>query len=132
MKQFINGAVEELAPTELLALSSELKVPAEHKSQICRRLLNRPLAKARREKVSCEPFDCEYFRYSIEGLSIYAQIIERTGMNTCQVLAYSVAAQFGERSETDIARIDNNTDIHFMTADKFEKARRLNWPNHWE
>jgi hypothetical protein len=53
-------------------------------------------------------------------------------MNTCRVLAFSTAAPFGERGETDLAAIDSITDIHFMTADDFEKARRLNWPDHWE
>ncbi|MGA3168744.1 MAG: hypothetical protein ABSF14_21800 [Terriglobia bacterium] len=132
IKQFINGAVEALPPAKLLDLSSELKVPAEQTSRINRVLLMRLLAKARREKVRYEPFDSEYMHYSLEGISIYAQIIERTGMNTCRVLAYSTAAPFGERGEADLAAIDSITDIHFMTADDFEKARRLNWPDHWE
>ena len=61
------------------------------------------------------------------GISIYAQIIERTGMFTCQVIAYSGAAPFGERGEINVELIEN-----IMTADDFQKARRLNWPDHWE
>lgn len=77
-----------------------------------------------------KPFDYEYMHYSVQGISIYARIIERTGMNTCQVFAYSTTAPSGERGETDLALIDRMTDIHFMSADDFEKARRMNWPDH--
>lgn len=132
IKQCIDGAVARLGSAELLALSSELKVPPEQNSKINRVLLIRLLAKARREKVRYAPFDSEYMHYTLGGISIYAQITEKTGMNTCQVLAYSTAAPFGERGETDLAAIDSITDIHFITADDFEKARRLNWPDDWE
>src|SRR5689334_12238904 len=47
IKQCIKGAVEGLAPAELLDLSSKLKVPTENKPQICWKLLIRLLARAR-------------------------------------------------------------------------------------
>jgi type I site-specific restriction-modification system R (restriction) subunit len=56
----------------------------------------------------------------------YAQIIERTGMFTCRVLAYSAAAPDGEQGE-----INTNTIQNILTADDFEKARRLKWPDKW-
>ena len=48
-------------------------------------------------------------------------------MFTCQVIAYAGAAPFGERGEINVELIEN-----IMTADDFQKARRLNWPDHWE
>jgi hypothetical protein len=132
IKQVIDGAVGRLAPTELLALSSQLKVPTGDRPRIEQALLRRLLAKARMEKIRYEPFDFEYFWYSDVELCIYNQLIKRTGMHTCWVLAYSSAAPFGEHGEIDLAAIDKMTDIHFLTADDFEKARRLNWPDHWE
>jgi hypothetical protein len=90
IKQFINGQLRRSPRAKLLALSSELKVPAEHKSQISRLLLQRLLAKTKRERVRYVPFDYEYMPHSVEGISIYAQIIERTGMNTCKVLAEGI------------------------------------------
>ena len=92
-------------------------------------LLRRLLAKAKREKVRYEPFNYEYVHYSIEGISIDAQILKPTGRHTCWVLAYSSAAPFGKQGEVDIAQIDRMTDIHIMTADDFEKARHLKWPD---
>ena len=56
-------------------------------------------------------------------MCVYAQIIERTGTFTCQVLAYSAAAPDGEQGE-----INTNSIQSILTADNFEKARRLNWP----
>ena len=66
-------------------------------------------------------------------MSVYAKIIKRTGMYTCRVRAYSSATPpSGEEGEINIAQIDAATDVHFMTADDFEKARRLNWPDQWK
>ena len=129
IKLFINAAVEGLSPANLLALSSELKLRAGESSRIREALLRRLIARARKEKIRYAPFDFEYFWYALSGISIYTQIIERTGMRTCWVLAYSGAAPFGEKGEIDIGQIDRITDIHIMTADDFEKARHLNWPD---
>ncbi|HEV2491961.1 MAG TPA: hypothetical protein VG204_02695 [Terriglobia bacterium] len=131
IKQVIDGAVGRLAPTELLALSSGLKVPTGDRSRTERALLRRLLAKARMEKIRYEPFDFEYFRYTWSGISIYTQILNRTGMHTCWVAAYSSACPPGEQGEIDLDQIDRTTDIHIMEADDFEKARSLNWPDQW-
>ena len=129
MQQFIERAIEGLAPAELRDLASELKVPAENRAQISSTLLKRLLARASKEKVSYEPFEDEYLRYTIDGLSVYSQIIERTGMSTCKLVAYSRAAPFGEAAEMDITRIDSVTDVHFLSAKEFNNARLLNWPD---
>jgi len=129
IKQVIDGAVAKLAPAELLSLCSELKTPTEQSARIREVLLRRLLAKARREKVRYEPFDFEYFWYSAYGISIYTQILKRTGMHTCWVLAYSAACPTGEEGKIDLDWIDRTTDIHTMTADDFEEARSLKWPD---
>jgi hypothetical protein len=54
---------------------------------------------------------------------IYMKIIERTGMHTCQALAYSAAAPFGERGDINLAAIDSVTDVNIMTA--AESRRRF-------
>ncbi len=122
----IDGTVDELSATGLLAISYELRVPSGDKAKIVEVLLRRLLARARREKVRYAPFDFEYFRYSIAGMCVYAQIMERTGAFTCRVLAYSAAAPDGEQGE-----INTNTIQSILTADDFEKAKRLNWPDQW-
>jgi len=131
IKGVIGSAIAQLNPAELEALSSELKVPAGNVRRIEQSLLRRLLAKARMEKVRYEPFDFEYFWYASSGLAIYTQILKRTGKQTCWVQVYSGAAPFGEKGEIDIHQIDRMTDIHTMTAEEFEKARSLNWPDQW-
>ncbi len=126
----IEGVVDELSASALVALSREIRVPSGDKTRIRGVLLNRLLAKARREKVKYPPFNFQYVCYSISGiippLCVYAQIIRRTGRFTCWVLAYSAAAPDGEQGE-----INTNTIQSILTADDFEKARRLNWPDQW-
>jgi hypothetical protein len=90
-------------------------------------LLKRLLAKAKKEKVRYVPFDFEYFLYSICGMCVYAKVIERTGIFTCLILAYSAAAPYGEEGEINIDAIKS-----ILTVDDFEKARRLNWPDRWQ
>jgi hypothetical protein len=126
IRDVIEGTVDELSGTDLLAISHELRVPNGNKGKIAEALLRRLVAKARKEKVRYAPFDFEYFRYSIAGMCVYAQIIERTGVFTCRVLAYSAAAPDGEQGE-----INTNTIQSILTADDFEKVRRLNWPDEW-
>ena len=79
-----------------------------------------------------KPFDFEYIHYSIGEASIYAQIIKRTGLSTCQILAYSQAAPSGERCDIDLSMIDRVKGIRIMSADDFEKAKRLNCPDRLE
>jgi hypothetical protein len=129
VKGVIGSAIAQLTPVELVALSSELKVPAGNVRRIEESLLRRFLAKARMENVRYVPFDFEYFWYSSSGITVYTQIKKRTGMHRCWILAYSGAAPFGEQGEIDISQIDRMTDIHIMTAEEFEEARSLNWPD---
>ena len=129
IKGVIGSVIAKLNPAELLALSLELKGPAGNVSRIQESLLRRLVARARMEKVRYEPFDFEYFWYASSGITIYTQILKRTGRHTCWVHAYSGAAPFGEKGEIDIHQIDRTTDIHVMTPDEFEAARSQNWPD---
>ena len=131
MNQVINFAVNKLTPTELTFLASDLKVSAEDDLRIRDTLLGRLIAKARKEKIRYKPFDFEYFWYAFSDISIYTRINKRTGMHTCWVRAYSGAAPYGEEGEIDVHQIDGMADIHIMTAEEFEKARSLNWPDRW-
>lgn len=124
----IDSTVAKLSDPELRSLSADLKVPAQDRPKLRRAFLARLLARAKHEKISYRPFDFDYCWYLFAGMAIYTQIVTRTGMHTCGVLAYSVAALSGERGEIDLAAIDRSTDIHVMTAGEFEKAKSLNWP----
>ena len=132
IEKVIYWVIHRLGPEELLALSTTLKVSVGQESRISRSLLKGLLAKAKTEKLRYKPFDFEYIHYSIEGVSIYAEIIERTGLSTCQVLAYSKAAPSGERCDVDLSMIDRMKGIRTMSADDFEKATRLNCPDRLE
>jgi hypothetical protein len=120
----IDRVIHRLRPEELLALSTTLKLSVGQESRIRRILLKRLLAKARTEKLRYKPFDFEYIHYSIGGVSVYAQIFERTGLSSCQVLAYSKATPSGERCDVDFSMIDRMKGIRILSADDFEKARR--------
>ncbi len=133
MNRFIEHQLANLAAAELLLVCEGLKTPADNTSRVKQALLFRLLARARREKVRYAPFDFEYCWYlSSLSFCIYMHIIERTGTHKCRILAYSVAALSGEQGEIDLAEIDRSTDINIMTADDFEKARGLRWPERWK
>jgi len=51
MANIINGTIDRLRPVELLALSTEIKFSAEHKSRFSRILLRRLLANAKMGKL---------------------------------------------------------------------------------
>ncbi len=123
IKGTIEGTVDELSGPALLTTSQELRAPAGNKGKIAEALLRRLLAKAKREKVRYAPFHFRYFRYSISGMCVYAQVFKRTGLNKCRIIAYSAAEPFGEEGE-----INTNIIESILTADEFEEARRLKWP----
>lgn len=124
----IDAAVTKLAADDLQTLATELKAPVRNGRKIRHTLLLRLLARARKEKIRYEPFEYAFFWYSLGPLTVYNEILKRTGIHTCWVRAHSGAAPFGEQGEIDLAAIDRCTDINVMTAEEFEQARRLQWP----
>lgn len=127
MKQIINGKVDSLSGQDRSVIAAVLNLPPEDMDSLVQAILKRILLKAKKEKIRYKPFDFNYFRYSIEGMAIYAKVLQRTGLFTCEIIAYSCAAPFGERGEV-------NTDIieDTMSSDEFERAREQNWPEKWK
>jgi len=127
MKGIIESTVYSLSDEDRAAVAEKLNVMPENSKQLFQALMKRLIARAKKEKIRYEPFDFSYFRYSIGDMAVYAQVVERNGIFTCKILAYSGAAPFGERGEV-------NTDIieDTMSSEEFKQARRQNWPDKWE
>jgi hypothetical protein len=123
----IAAAVDALSPSDLALIAHELRLRGPDRSRICEAMLKRLLTAASREKIRYEPFDFEYCRYSIYGMSVYARLVERTGLTTCRVVAYSCAAPSGEEGDLETDMIEN-----IMSAQEFEHARHLQWPERYE
>lgn len=127
MNAIIEGRVDLLSQEDRATVVAELKIPAEESQRLCQAIMKRLIARAKKEKIRYEPFDFTHFRYSLDDMDVYAHVLERTGVYTCEIMAYSGAAPFGERGQV-------NTDIIHgtMSSEEFEQARRQEWPDKWE
>lgn len=127
MMGIIGGTVDSLSEKDRAVVAAELNVPPQDTERLCHAILKRLLSKARKEKIRYAPFDFNYFRYSIGEMAVYAKVLQRTGIYTCEIMAYSGAAPFGERGEV-------NTDIieDTMSSEEFDRARKQNWPDKWK
>jgi hypothetical protein len=123
----LEGTVSSLSVEDRALLAAEIRVPSGDSGRLCQTLLKRLLARAKREKIRYIPFEFEYFRYAIDGMAVYAEVIARTGLFTCEIKAYSAAAPNGERGQVNTDIIENE-----MSADQFEDARQHNWPEEWK
>ncbi|MGC8782337.1 MAG: hypothetical protein ACP5UQ_15865 [Anaerolineae bacterium] len=127
MEAIIEETVDSLSEQDRAAVAAELKVPPKDTQRLVQGILKRLLSKAKKEKIRYEPFAFNYFRYSIGGMTIYAEVLQRTGIFTCEIMAYSGAAPFGERGEVSTDIIED-----IMSSEEFERARELNWPDQWK
>lgn len=127
IKGIIEGTIYSLSEEDRTAVAEKLNVMPENSEQLSQALMQRLIARAKKEKIRYEPFDFSYFRYSIGDMTVYAQVLERTGIFTCKIIAYSGAAPFGERGEV-------NTDIieDTMSSEEFDQAWQQKWPDKWE
>jgi len=124
MNAIIAGSVDSLSKEDRLELAAELSVPAENSERLCQALIRKLISKAKREKVRYAPFDFSHFQYSIGEMPVYAEVVERTGLLKCRVVAFSAAAPYGERGEVSTDVIEKT-----ISADSFEQARQRNWTN---
>ena len=127
MTAFIEGTVDSLSQEDRITVAGELNVSPEDLEDLYDAILERLIEKAENEKVGYAPFDFSRFRYSLAGMAVYAEVLERTGVNTCQIVAYSGAAPYGERGEVTTDIIEAT-----MSEDEFEEARQKQWPDRWE
>jgi hypothetical protein len=124
MKGIIGGTVSSLSNEDRAALAAELRVPPEDSERLHQTILNRLIARARKEKIKYAPFDFQYFTYSIDGMRVYAKVVARTGLFTCDIVAYSGAAPSGERGKVDTDIIEE-----ILSRAEFEAARQQKWPD---
>jgi hypothetical protein len=60
-------------------------------------------------------------------MTVYARVLDRTGLFTCEIVAYSGAAPHGERGEVNTSIIED-----IMSIDAFHLARQQGWPDKWK
>lgn len=127
MQDIIERIVVKLSREDRLAIADELCAPPEDTVEICELLYWKLIHEATFEEIGCAPFDFKYFRYSLGDMTVYAEIIKRTGLYSCEVMAYSAAAPTGDFGEVGTNIIDSR-----MSAADFERARLLGWPEQWK
>lgn len=127
MNGIIEGTIYSLSKEDRTTVAAELKVPPDDSQRLHQAIMKRLIARAKREKIRYEPFDFTHFRYSMGDMAVYAKVIKRTGFFTCEILAYSGAAPFGEQGEV-------NTDIieDTMSSEEFDQAEQQKWPDKWK
>lgn len=121
MRQFVAGFVLELTDDDRTELMTTLRCTSPDRLQT--KLLQRLVARGKREKVKYAPFDFEYFSYPLRDFTVYAQVLERTGLERSRVRAFSCAAPFGEVGDIDTSRIEN-----ILSFEQFKLARDRGWP----
>jgi len=127
MRAIIEGTVDSLSQQDRDQVARELNAPPEDTEQLRQGILKRLIARAKKEKIRYAPFDFRFFRYSIVDMTVYAEVVERTGLASCRIMAHSGAAPFGETGEV-------NADIMeaTMSEEEFEQARQQDWPDRWD
>ena len=127
MNGIIEGSVDSLTKEDRAIIAGELKVPAENSARLCQAILKRLIAKAKKEKIRYAPFDFTHFRYALGDMTVYAAVLNRTGLFTCEIMAYSGAAPYGERGEVNTNIIEDT-----MSNEEFDQARQQKWPDKWK
>jgi hypothetical protein len=120
----ISAEVASLSASQLAELAASLK--CDDGSALERKLVQRLLSRGKKEKVKYAPFDFVYFCYPLLDFTVYGRVIERTGLNTLRIKAFSVAAPFGEEGV-----INTNTVEEILSAEQFEQAKAAGWPEAW-
>lgn len=126
MNGIIEGSINSLSAEDRAVIAEELKIPADAPERLRQALLKRLLARAKKEKIKYAPFNFTHFRYLLGDMTVYAEVLRRTGCFTCEIMAYSGAAPSGERGEVNTNIIDAT-----MSATEFERARQRDWPDTW-
>jgi hypothetical protein len=98
-----------------------LKCPTQQALE--RKLLRRLLTRGKRERIHYSPFDFEFFSYPLLDFTVYGQVIQRTGLDECRAVVFSVAAPLGEHGLVQCAAIES-----ILSLDHFQRARSLGWP----
>jgi len=124
MNRIVVTTVILLSESDCKSLATELALPSTDSQQLAQAVIRRLLERAKRERIQYAPFDFTYFWYPLADMIVYAKVLERTGPLTCCVMAYSIAAPFGEAGEVDI-----NLMADTMTSEEFDLASQQGWPD---
>jgi hypothetical protein len=123
MRQCVGAFLTGLATDELAELKTGFKCSSPEMLE--RKLMQRLVARGRREKIRYAPFEFEYFCYRLLDITVYGQVLERTGLDQCNARAFSCAAPTGEYGTVSCAH------IHVLSSEQFEEARAHDWPESW-
>jgi len=124
LRQLTGSFVTQLPLNELDALKAALKVSTQEAVE--RKLTQRLLRLAQKEKIDYAPFDFSYFCYALLNFTCYGRVIDRTGLNECYARVFSGAAPMSEYGTIDCSRIEG-----ILTENDFEEARAAGWPARW-
>ncbi len=123
MEAIVNGLVSRLSPRDRLDIVTELDVSENSVDSIGQAVLRELLDRANDEEIEYAPFTFKYFRYSIDNMTVYAEVSKRTGLFTCDAVAYSQASPLGEQGEVDTGAIES-----ILSANEFAYAKQQHWP----
>ena len=120
MRQFIDAFADRLSDSERATLMSALRCSSNEHMR--KKLLQRLLARGKREKIRYAPFDFEFFSYRLLDMTCYGRVLRRTGLNEFEAEVFSPAAQFGEHGTLSGDVVQN-----VLTREEFESARSRRW-----
>jgi hypothetical protein len=121
MRQFVTGLVTGLESDDVEKLKAALKCSST--AALERKLMQRLIARGKKEKVGYAAFDFEYFCYALLDFTVYGQVVQRTGPYRCYAHVFSGAAPTGEYGNVECSRIE-----HILSREQFDEARALRWP----
>lgn len=124
MEALIDSVIDTLAPHTQGELSATLRTSSIESLQ--RVLMERLLARAKKERIKYAPFDFAYFCYPLLDFTAYGQVLRRVGVYECEARVYSAAAPYGEHGVVNVSRIE-----HILTKQQFELAQVQHWPDEW-
>jgi hypothetical protein len=123
-RQFVVGFVAQMNGDDLTELKTAFKCSSRNALE--RKLMQRLLARGKKEKIRFAPFDFEYFCYPVLDFTVYGQVVERTGLDQCYAHVFSSAAPGGELGTVVCSRIDR-----ILSCEEFDDARSREWPDRW-
>jgi len=85
------------------------------------------IARAGEETIEYEPFDFEYYCKPVQDFTVYGKVLKRTGMDTFEANAFSIAAPNGEFGQVYASEAECT-----LSKEEFEFARQHGWPVEWE
>jgi hypothetical protein len=124
----IRGSIAALVSSLSASQSAELAASMKCTEGLAleRKLLQRLLARGKRERITYAPFDFAYFCYPLLDFTAYGRVIERTGVHTLRAKVFSVQSPYG-----DEGIINTNLIEETLSQEQFEQASTAGWQETW-